>query len=121
MLLLNYTEAIAAGFTAVYQLLLEHREESLADHGPLARFAEDNVRVLVRPGQTYSLLLQDSYHPDVLRDALGRDRFFDRFWIEAEYRPYLTRVIPAERADLQKGDIPICRTRTGRGLSGIVS
>jgi lantibiotic modifying enzyme len=91
----------------VYQLLLEHREESLADHGPLERFAEDNVRVLVRPRQTYNLVLQDSYHPDVLRDALDRDRFFDRLWIEAEYRPYLTWVIPAERADLQRGDIPI--------------
>ena len=110
---LHYTEALAAGFTAMYQLLLEHREELLADHGPLARFAKDTVRVIVRPGRTYDLLLQDSYHPDVLRDALDRDRFFDRLWVEVEHCPYLARVIPAERNDLQQGDKPIFRTRPG--------
>ena len=31
---LDYTEAIAAGFTTVYRLLLKHREELLADDGP---------------------------------------------------------------------------------------
>ena len=110
---LHYTEAVTSGFTAVYQLLLEHREDLLADHGPLARFAEDKVRVIVRPGRTYELLLQDGYHPDVLRDALDRDRFFDRLWIEVEHCPYLARVIPAEREDLQQGDMPIFRTRPG--------
>jgi type 2 lantibiotic biosynthesis protein LanM len=58
-------------------------------------------------------LLQDSYHPDVLRDALDRDRFFDRLWVEVEHCPYLARVIPAERNDLQQGDMPIFRTRPG--------
>jgi class II lanthipeptide synthase len=110
---LHYTEAIAAGFTAVYQLLLEHREELLADHGPLARFADDTVRVIVRPGRTYDLLLQDSYHPDLLRDALDHGRFFDRLWVEVEHCPHLARVILAEREDLQQGDMPIFRTRPG--------
>ena len=97
----------------MYRLLLVHQDEFLADNGPLMRFAEDDVRVIVRPGKTYGLLLQDSYHPDVLRDALDRDRFFDWLWLGVEHRPYLAQVIPAEREDLQRGDMPIFRTRPG--------
>jgi type 2 lantibiotic biosynthesis protein LanM len=107
---LNYADAITAGFTTMYQLLLKYRQQLLADNGPLARFADDEVRVIVRPGLTYGLLLH-SYHPDVLRDALDRDRFFDWLWVEVERRPYLAQVIPAEREDLQNGDMPIFRTR----------
>jgi type 2 lantibiotic biosynthesis protein LanM len=108
---LDYTEAILAGFTSVYRLLLKHREELLSDSGPLMRFAQDEVRVILRPTRTYGLLLQESFHPDVLRDALERDRLFDRLWVAVEQRPYLAKVIVAERADLLRGDIPLFTTR----------
>jgi type 2 lantibiotic biosynthesis protein LanM len=108
---LDYTDAIATGFTEVYQLLLNHRDELLSDNSILARFAEDEVRVILRPTQTYGLLLQDSFHPDLLRNALDRDRFFDRLWQEVPRRPHLTKVIPAERDDLWQGDIPMFTTR----------
>ncbi|MEQ9482050.1 type 2 lanthipeptide synthetase LanM family protein [Coleofasciculus sp. F4-SAH-05] len=108
---LDYTDAIATGFTEVYQLLLNHRDELLSDNGILARFAEDEVRVILRPTQTYGLILQDSFHPDLLRNALDRDRFFDRLWQEVTHRPHLTKVIPAERDDLSQGDIPMFTTR----------
>jgi type 2 lantibiotic biosynthesis protein LanM len=78
---LHYTDAIADGFTRVYRLLLKHREELLSNDGPLTRFAGDEVRVIVRPTQTYGMLLQESFHPDVLRDALDRDRLLDRLWV----------------------------------------
>ena len=110
---LDFTEAIVSGFSSMYRLLLRHRSELLAHSGSLARFAADEVRVILRPTRTYSLLLHESYHPDLLRNALDRDRFFDTLWIEAEYRPYLARVIPAEREDLQRGDIPMFTTRPG--------
>ena len=70
----DYAEAIARGFTSVYRLLCEHREELLSDEGPLARFAQDEVRVILRSTHTYALLLSESFHPDLLRDALERDR-----------------------------------------------
>ncbi len=110
---LNYAEAILTGFTAIYQLLLEHRHELLADDGPLARFTEDEVRVILRPTRTYGMLLHESFHPDVLRDALDRDRLFDRLWVVIEHLPHLAKVIPAERDDLQQGDIPMFTTRPG--------
>ncbi|HEY9634724.1 MAG TPA: type 2 lanthipeptide synthetase LanM family protein [Coleofasciculaceae cyanobacterium] len=110
---LDYAEAIVAGFTSVYQLLLEHRAELLAGDGPLARFAEDEVRAIFRSTRTYAWLLRDSFHPDVLRNALERDRFFDRLWLQVEHLPYLAKVIPAEREDLLNGDIPMFTTRPG--------
>lgn len=109
---LDYAESIVAGFTSMYRLLLNHRDALLSDDGPLARFAEDEVRVIVRPTRTYGLLLQESFHPDVLRNALDRDRHFDRLWVGIKNRPYLEKAIPAEREDLQQGDIPMFTTRS---------
>src|SRR5262249_4714211 len=114
---LDYTEAIARGFTSVYRLLLGLREELLADEGPLARFARDEVRVVLRPTRTYALLLSESFHPDLLRDALERDRLFDRLWVAVEPRPHRARVVAAERDALHHGDIPLFTTRpTSRDL-----
>ena len=79
--------------------------------GPLAPFADDEVSAIMRPTQTYAVLQRESLHPDVLRNALDRDRLFDHLWAAVEYCPHLTKVIPAEHQDLQNGDIPIFSTR----------
>ena len=68
--ILDHVEAITIGFATLYQLLQQHREELLSADGPLARFARDTVRVVLRPTLTYGLLLRSSFHPDALRDAL---------------------------------------------------
>ena len=108
---LHYSEAISRGFTETYQLLMKHRDEILAEDGPLARFENDEVRFIVRPTRNYSMLLKESFHPDLLRNALDRDRFFDRLWVGIEARPFLSRIISAERRDLENGDIPMFTTR----------
>lgn len=110
-----YTGTIVDGFTAMYRLLLEHRDEILSEAGPLASFAGAEVRVIMRHTSFYSLLLNESLHPDALRDALDRDRLFDRLWFglkEGEALDKLVRVIPSERRDLWQGDIPYFSTRT---------
>ena len=108
---LEYVEAIAAGFTKIYQTLLRRRDELLGENGPLARFAKDEVRAILRSTRTYGLLLAESFHPDVLRDALDRDHSFDRLWANVEQIPELARIIPAEREDLWRNDVPIFTTR----------
>jgi type 2 lantibiotic biosynthesis protein LanM len=108
---LDHTEEIVKGFSDTYRLLLRHRDEWLGDSGPLTWFAEDEVRVILRPSQRYSVLLHDAFHPDLLHDALDRDQFFDRLWSEASSMPLLGRVIAAERADLERADIPLFTTR----------
>ena len=106
----EYVEAIIDGFTAIYCLLLEHREGLRAVDGPLARFAQDEVRVVARATRTYALLLNESYHPDLLRSGLDRDRLFDKLWIEVEHRPDLEKILAAEAADLWREDIPMFST-----------
>ncbi len=110
----DYTHEVIDGFTSVYKLLLEQREQLLADDGPLARFAADPVRAVLRATKTYAELLTESHHPDLQRDALGRDRLFDRLWSVVQYSPQLARVVPSEIADLQRGDIPFfsCRPQS---------
>lgn len=102
-----YTGAIITGFTRIYRLLIEHRAALLAPDGPVARFAHDQIRVIVRDTQTYATLLDESAHPDLLRTALDRDRFFDKLWVAVQHKPALKQVIAAERADLEQCDIPL--------------
>src|SRR5262249_27139527 len=65
----------------------------------------------------YALLLSEGFHPDLLRDALERDRWFDRLWAAVEHRPPLARVVAAERDALLDGDIPLFTTHpTSRDL-----
>jgi type 2 lantibiotic biosynthesis protein LanM len=97
----------------MYYLLLDCRSAFLDEQGPLARFARDKVRAILRPTRTYGALLQESYHPDMLRDALVREQLFDRLWMEVDEQPYLMRVIPSEQADLWHGDVPIFSTQPG--------
>ncbi len=106
---LDYIESIITGFTTGYRLLMTYRDELLAT--VLTCFAHDEVRFVARATRTYALLLQESFHPNLLRDALKRDRFFDRLWMGVEYQPSLAWLIPAERADLLRGDIPLFTTR----------
>ncbi|HET8840138.1 MAG TPA: type 2 lanthipeptide synthetase LanM, partial [Ktedonobacteraceae bacterium] len=105
---LDYGEQFVQGFTSTYQLLIAHREDLYCAFLP--RFARDEVRCLLRNTKAYKWLLFESFHPNVLRDALQRERTFDRLWLVVNDRPYLTRLIAAERADLQQGDIPFFTT-----------
>ncbi len=110
---LDYASSIVAGFTRIYRLLLERRDELLSQDGPLARFSDDRVRILLRPTRVYGELLQGSFHPDFLSNALDRDRYFDQLWIGVVPNPYLAGVVSAEREDLHGGDVPIFTTCPG--------
>ena len=105
---LDYRESVVAGFRTAYQILLQNREALLNEMLP--RFAHDEIRCVMRPTHIYGRLLQDSYHPDALRDALDRNCLLDRLWIGIEQRPHLELIISAEQADLIAGDIPIFTT-----------
>ncbi|HVB20445.1 MAG TPA: type 2 lanthipeptide synthetase LanM family protein [Ktedonobacteraceae bacterium] len=100
-----YCDYVVNGFTTLYHLLIKHRDELLTTMLP--RFAHDEIRFLARPTKFYTLLLANSFHPDILRDALLRDRYFDRLWVTAKERAYLIQLIAAEQADMQQNDIPL--------------
>lgn len=109
--ILEYTEQITTGFEKIYRLLIQYREELLA--GPLHNFAQDEIRLVIRPTQVYGQLLSESLHPNLMRDMLDRDRFFDHLWANVEAMPRLQRIIEAEHNDLHAGNIPIFTTRPG--------
>jgi len=106
--ILEYSDSIVTGFAATYRLLMQLRHALLTEIVP--RFTQDEVRCLPRPTRAYGMLLAESFHPNLMRDALDRDRLFDRLWVGIEQEPYLTRIIAAERADLLAGDIPLFTT-----------
>lgn len=109
--LLDQAAFISNGFRDMYQLLLNHHQELLSSDGPLAAFAKDEVRVVLRPTQTYGKLLEESFHPDVLRDAIDRDYLFDKLWVPVGQHPHLAKVTAAEQQALQQCDIPMFTTR----------
>lgn len=105
---LDYIDSIITGFTTMYRLLSEQRDELLVELLP--RFAHDEIRFIARATRVYAMLLGESFHPNMLRDALKRERFFDRLWMAVKHQPYLVRLILAERRDLFRGDIPLFTT-----------
>ena len=107
----DHIDAVSGGFQEFHRLLVRHREALLSGEGPLARFSQNSVRAVLRSTRGYGFLLEDSFHPDFLRDALDRDRFFDRLWVGIEELPALERVIPREHRDLWAGDVPYFEAR----------
>ncbi len=103
---LEFRDDVAAGFAAVYRLIVRDRDELLAPDGPVSSFAHDQVRAVIRATRAYGMLLSESLHPDLLRDAIDRDRFFDRLWVGIDEHPALARVVNAEHRDLSRTDVP---------------
>lgn len=114
----QYEASILKGFAHFYELLHQHHAALVAPDGPLSAFEHATVRFIVRPTRTYALLLDESRHPDLLQDAIKRDRFFDKLWIAVRnHKAHLSRVIQSEVDDLHRGDIPIFTTTpTSRDL-----
>jgi len=107
----DFTGDIVQGFEEPYRLLRQNRE---ALDTRLQVFADVEVRHIVRATQRYALLLQESVHPDFLRDGLERDKVLDNLWAEASLMPALRRLVPSEHTDLRLGDVPLFTTRPGQ-------
>ncbi|MFL5348431.1 MAG: type 2 lanthipeptide synthetase LanM family protein [Hyalangium sp.] len=107
----EFTEELVQGFEETYALL-ESRREALEPR--LRAFADMEVRFIARATQRYGMLLQESHHPDFLRDGLERDKVLDHLWAEVTQLPALRRLLPFEHADLRLGDIPFFTARPGQ-------
>ncbi|MFI7230552.1 type 2 lanthipeptide synthetase LanM family protein [Nonomuraea angiospora] len=116
----EFAQELRAGFRAAYRAIAAGRDEL---DGLLDAFAGDTVRVVMRGTQLYGTLLLESTHPDVMRDALDRDRVLDHLRVASAGDPARLRLVEAEIADLWSGDIPLFTTRpestsvwSGRGV-----
>jgi type 2 lantibiotic biosynthesis protein LanM len=106
-----YGEAVVEGFIDTYSRLVQERP---ALETRLERFAEVEVRHIVRPTFHYTFLLNSALHPDFLRDGLGREQALNRLWSPIlSQQPGTGDVARFERADLLAGDVPILTARPG--------
>ncbi|WP_460403102.1 type 2 lanthipeptide synthetase LanM, partial [Actinophytocola sediminis] len=106
----GYLAALLTGFHDGYDAILAHRDELMR---LVAAAAGDQIRVVVRPTTLYATLLDESTHPDVLRDGLDRDPVFELLWADAAGDPLKERLTGHELADLWAGDVPIFFGRVG--------
>ncbi|MEH0975255.1 type 2 lanthipeptide synthetase LanM family protein, partial [Micromonospora sp. CPCC 205546] len=96
--------ALRAGFRLAYETIRAHRPEFT---DLVASCADVPVRLVARPTSAYHTLLTETTHPDVLGDALERDRAFGVLWSSAVGHPFLAQLPAYELAALWAGDVPL--------------
>ncbi|MFI0735817.1 DUF4135 domain-containing protein [Streptomyces sp. NPDC021225] len=101
---------LEAGFAWTYRAIAADRAGWTA---LLDRFADVELRHIPRATAYYSALLEDSRHPDVLRDALDRDRLLARLALGADGSRPWERLVPSELRDLRRGDLPCFASTPG--------
>ncbi|WNM44202.1 type 2 lanthipeptide synthetase LanM family protein [Kitasatospora sp. CM 4170] len=109
----DHTEALVAGFRAGYTALADGRDDLTGPRGLLHAFAEDEVRVVPRATRVYARLLDESTHPDLLRDAADRGAVLDLLRTDAVDDPGRPGLADHELADLWAGDVPLFTARPG--------
>ncbi|MDG9701468.1 type 2 lanthipeptide synthetase LanM family protein [Streptomyces sp. DH37] len=110
----DHRAALLEGFRAGYDAIAGHRGELLGTDGLLARWAHSPARLVVRSTRLYATLLEESTHPDLLRDALAREAVFAVLWTESVGDPARQRLIEHEIDDLWRGDVPLFLHRPDR-------
>ncbi|PWW42198.1 type 2 lanthipeptide synthetase LanM family protein [Paenibacillus pabuli] len=103
----KYVNHIVEGFRQACSIFRRNRTLLLdKNNSPLAPFANDTVRIILRATQFYANFLMESGHPNYTRDAFKRELLMDRLW----FTVLDPRAIASERQDLLYGDIPYFTT-----------
>lgn len=122
----NYEDALLQGFQLGYNAIAEDRQ---AFTRLIESCSDGEVRVVVRPTRAYRQLLDESTHPDLLRDARDRDEALDVLHEVSVCHPLWRQLVQHELADLWNGDIPLMTSRpaardiwtsTGHRLPGLL-
>ncbi|WP_432974286.1 type 2 lanthipeptide synthetase LanM family protein [Dactylosporangium sp. CA-233914] len=110
---LAHTGTLVNGFTECYRIIAARRRDLLAEEGPITRFRDDEVRFIPRPTMTYSRIQMESWHPDLLRDALDREIFFEVLSSGFVGLPDRDALLASEQRQLADQDIPAFHTTPG--------
>lgn len=106
----DYSDSVVAGFRRMDALLREHSEELLSSDGPLAGFAGCRARYLFRSTSSYRNLLEASWAPRLLRDAVERgieiETLARAVAEEGSARPRQWPIFESERRGIERNDIP---------------
>lgn len=99
----EYLADIVKGLRAILQFFLDNKESILDKDGPLSSFTNVKIRIIARATQQYAHFLQESTHPDYMRDSIYLEKLFERMW----FYPYLDkRIVKHEISDLLQRDVP---------------
>lgn len=104
----SHEKALLAGFRLGYDAIMRGSREFTA---LVEACADTEVRVVVRHTKGYATLLAESTHPELLADAIERDRVFDLLWTESAHDPVRWSVCRHEQHDLWSQDIPLFTAR----------
>jgi type 2 lantibiotic biosynthesis protein LanM len=99
----RYGADLVDGFGDAYRTLATHTEELSRR---IERFAAEEIRIVLRPTQTYALLLSESAEPALLTSHEHREQAFAALREETGY-PHLRSLAPAETQQLLAGDVPL--------------
>lgn len=106
----------AAGFSAAYDLVLDHVGEWTRPGGLLSAFEGTSSRLIARPTAVYGKVMADAYHPDFMRDSLDHLLCIGKLLGGYVGRTDRDEVIRAEIADSFDGDIPFFEVRSSDGV-----
>ncbi len=99
----RYGPDLVDGFGDAYRTLAAHADELSAW---IARFAAEEIRIVLRPTQTYALLLSESTEPATQTSRERRGQAFVSLHEETGY-PHLRTLAPAEVEQLLDNDFPL--------------
>jgi type 2 lantibiotic biosynthesis protein LanM len=105
----NYVEELVTGFKGMYRFLRDRKKLLLAPDSPLAAFANQKVRLVLRNTQLYASILQNSLNPKLLRNGIERSIELDilsRGFLSSETKPDNWGLLAAEKQALEQLDIP---------------
>jgi type 2 lantibiotic biosynthesis protein LanM len=107
-----YRQSLLSGFRAAYESLVDRRAELLAPGGALAGFADEEIRLVMRPTQVYVTLLTAATHPAHLTAGAARPEAFASL-AEDRAKAHLPLLVPHEITELCAGDVPVFTAAAG--------
>lgn len=96
-----YLSNIVEGYEQMMQFILNFKKQLI--EGPIQRFADSKIRIILRATQHYANFLMEATHPDYSAQAAALEQLLERIWL---YPFKDTRVIPHELTDLLQRDVP---------------
>lgn len=106
------TEHVVAGFVDAYRRLMGERPVLLAADGPLCGMRDAEVRSVLRDTNAYTALLENSFQPDLLRDAVDREDFLRGLSGTGGLACH-PEIVRSEHRQLIRGDVPIFTVAAG--------
>ena len=98
----KYEEKIISGFMSAAQVVLDNKAEFMER---IVVLKDVDIRSLIIDTQKYSMLLNSSYHPELLKDVGAREMFLNAIW--GGRKDEDANIVKAEIKSMLRGDIPL--------------